>query len=127
MSDDDDKRIEQQLRGTIPFEDIDLILDDTYVVGAHLLEEVADGRDVEERTDPFRPAVHVPTATDESTRQHAVPAELLWKAMHPEEGWLNTYAIVGRNGVIRLGAGVYEQLEPGERVEIRIRRLKRSK
>src|SRR5690606_38775041 len=117
---DEDKRIEEQLRGTIPFEDIDLILDDTYVVGASLLEEVADGRDVEERTDPFRPALN------DSTRQHAVPAELLWKAMHPDEGWLNTYAIVGRNGVIRLGAAVYDKFAPGERVEIRIRRLKRQ-
>lgn len=122
MADDDDKAAEARLRGTIPFEDIDLILDDDAIIDSFdLLSEVADGEDVEERTDPFRPTPNVP----ESTRQHAVPVELLWEAMRPDEGWLSAYAIVGRNGMIRVSADAFEKLVPGERVEIRVRRLKR--
>lgn len=120
VSDDDDKRIEQQLRGTIPFEDIELLIDDADIIDASdLLEELHDGDDVEERTDPFLPSL------PESTRQHKVPADLLWKAMRPDEGWVSTYAIVGRNGMIRVGADAFDKLVPGERVEVRVRRLKR--
>lgn len=119
MSDDDDKRIEERLRGTIPFEDIELLIDDDGYVDADLLIEVADGDDVEEQTDPFRPALV------DSTRQHSIPVELLWKAMRPDEGWITAYAIVGRNGMLRLSADAFDKLVPGERVEIKVRRLKR--
>ncbi len=117
---DDDKRGDERLRGTIPFEDIELLVDDDVVLdGTDLLLEVHDGQDVEERTDPFRPSLV------EHTRQHSVPTELLWQAMRPDEGWLSTYAIVGRNGMLRLGADAFDKLVPGERVEVRVRRLKR--
>ena len=120
VGDDDEKRTEERLRGTIPFEDIELLVDDDLILeGSDLLVEVADGDDVEERTDPFLPAL-----TD-STKQHSVPVDLLWQAMRPDEGWLSTYAIVGRNGMIRLGADAFDKLVPGERVEVRVRRLKR--
>lgn len=116
---DDDDMAEDQLRGTMKFEDIELLVDDSMIDASHLLIEVADGDDVEERTDPFRPAL-----TDH-TRQHAVPAELLWQAMRPDEGWISAYAFVGRNGMLRLSADAFDKLVPGERVEVRVRRLKR--
>ena len=116
MSDDEDK-----LRGTIPFEDIELLVDEEgYIDATDLLVYVGDGENVEEATDPF-----VPALTD-STKQHAVPVELLWKAMRPDQGWISCYAIVGRNGMLRLSADAFDKLVPGERVEIRVRRLKRN-
>ena len=116
MSDDDEK-----LRGTIPFEDIDILTDEEeYVDATDLLVFVENGDAVEEATDPFMPAL-----TD-ATRQHAVPSDLMWKAMHPDEGWIKGYAHVGRNGLLRLDADAADQLVAGEEVEIRVRRRKRA-
>lgn len=117
MGDDEDK-----LRGTIPFEDIDVLLsdDDDYEDATDLLVIVANGEAVEEATDPFMPAM-----TD-STKQHEVPADLLWKAMRPDEGWIECFAFVGRNGMLRLEANAADALVAGERVEVRVRRLKQT-
>ena len=120
MHDDDDPTKTRNLRGTIPFEDIDLLLDEV-MDATDLLDEVAEGDEVEERTDPFRPAMLV-----DSTRQHPVPVDLLWQAMRPDDGWMSAHAIVGRNGILRLSADAVDKLVPGERVEIRVRRLKRQ-
>lgn len=114
MSDDDEK-----LRGTIPFEDIDILTDEEeYEDATDLLVFVEDGAGVEEATNPFMPAL-----TD-ATRQHSVPTDLLWKAMRPEQGWIHGYAHVVRNGLLRLDAQAAGQLAAGERVEVRVRRLK---
>ena len=116
MADDEDK-----LRGTIPFEDVDILMDMDVLDATDLLEEVHDGEDVLEATDPF-----VPAMTD-STKRHAVPVELLWKSMDPDEGWMSCYAVLGPNGQLRLSAEVFGRLVPGERIEVRVRRLKQPR
>ncbi len=111
MADDSD---DEKLRGTIPFEDVEILTDGEFDPD-DLLEFVDDGGDVAEATDPFLPAM---------TRQHPVPDELLWRSRQNDQSWVKSYAVVGRNGVLRVKADLFDFLEPGERVEIRLRRLK---
>lgn len=116
MSDDD-----EHLRGTIKYEDVELEEDEIFDA-TDLLEliEEGDASQIEQATDPFMKALV------EVTQQHDVPLELLWKSMRPDEGWLESHAMVGRNGLLRLSAEAYDQLVPGERVEVRVRRLKKN-
>lgn len=116
MSDDEDR-----LRGTIPFEDIDILMDADIEGEEALLDSVEDGQHVLEATDPFLPAL------PQATRQHRVSDELIARTMENDEGWMTCYAVVGNNGILRLRADVFERLQPGERVEVRVRRARRQR
>jgi hypothetical protein len=116
MSDDE----EEKLRGTIKYADAGVDDAEELFDATDLIELIEEGDDLEQATSPLMRALA------EATRQHDVPSELLWRAMRPDEGWITCHAMVGRNGLIRLSAEAYDKLVPGERVEVRIRRLKKN-
>ena len=119
MAGDDEEFDDAHLRGTIPFEDIDVLLEQDVedIDPGALLLEVADG------VVGVDGARDTPQPLPERTVVAEIPAELMQRALRPEQGWLEGYAIVGRNGVIRVSAAVYDQLRPGERIEVRVRRI----
>lgn len=113
MSDDDNTT------QPVQFEEIELSDEDELYDATDLLEYLGnvDEDEIEQATRPFMKALV------EVTRQHDIPADLLWKSMRPDEGWIACDAMVGRNGLLRISAEAYDKLVPGERVEVRVRRL----
>ena len=120
---------ESDLRGTIPFEDIELI--EITDEPADLLDEVIDGSAVRsyvpglakqddprwEATPPlgsWNPSRKDPAPFDEVTAVRAAPDN------DGEAHWVDIHAVVGRDGELRLPERLARRMREGTVVEVRV-------